>query len=167
MRVPTGLVYTAALAAAMLLDIVTPLSIADWLIEVILVWIASVRGSSREMVLVASAASGAIALGLWTSPDLMEPLWISIVNRSVAVGVIWMMVVVGRKRSGAEDARNQVTAKLRVLQGLLPICAACKAIRNEKGEWYRLETYLLAHSEVMLTHSLCPSCVEKYSSDVL
>jgi hypothetical protein len=150
----------------MLLDILTPLSIADWLIEVILVWIASVRGSSREMVLVASAASGAIALGLWTSPDVTDPLWVSIVNRSAAVGVIWMMVVVGRKRNGAEDARNQVTAHLRVLQGLLPICAGCKSIRDDKGEWYRLETYLSAHSEVRLTHSLCPSCMEKYSADV-
>jgi hypothetical protein len=56
---------------------------------------------------------------------------------------------------------------LRVLQGLLPICAGCKAIRNEKGEWYRFESYLLAHSEVLLTHSLCPSCAEKYSADVL
>jgi hypothetical protein len=166
MRVPTALVYAVALIAAIVLDIVTPLSIADWLIEVLLVWIASVRGSTREMVLVASAGTGAIVLGLWTSPDHTEPLWVAAMNRLAAVGVTWMIVVVGRKRRGAEHARSQVTVQLKVLQGLLPICAACKAIRDQAGEWHRLETYLSAHSEVRLTHSLCSSCADKYSADI-
>jgi hypothetical protein len=166
MRGPVVVVYTVALAAAIVLDIVTPLSIADWLIEVIIVWIASVRGSSREMILVASAGTVGIALGLWTSPDLTEPMWVAIMNRSVAVGVIWMIVVVGYKRSGAENARSQAAAQLRILEGLLPICAGCKDIRDGAGEWHRLESYLSTHSSVTFTHSLCPPCAEQYRADL-
>jgi len=166
MRLPILVLYIVAFAAAIMLDVVTPLSIADWLIEVILVWIASVRGTTREMVLVASAGTGAIALGFWSSPDLTDPLWVAVVNRSVAVGLIWMMVIVGCKRRWAEEARNQATAQLRVLQGLLPICASCKAIRDDAGEWHRLESYLSAHSDVRLTHGLCPPCAEKYTADL-
>lgn len=166
MQVRTASLYILAFAATIVLDIMTPLSIADWLIEVTLVWIASVRGSAMEMLLVASAGTGAIVLGLWSSPYVAEFLPIAAFNRSVAIAIIWMIVAVGRKRTRAEKARNQVTAHLRILEGLLPICSACKAIRDDAGEWHRIETYLSAHSEARLTHSLCPPCADKYMADL-
>lgn len=47
---------------------------------------------------------------------------------------------------------------LNQLSGLLPICAACKKIRNDDGYWEQLETYLHAHSEVQFSHGICPEC---------
>lgn len=52
-------------------------------------------------------------------------------------------------------------AKIRTLRGLLPICASCKKIRDDKGYWNQLEQYIQAHSDVEFTHSVCPECLPK------
>jgi sigma-B regulation protein RsbU (phosphoserine phosphatase) len=54
------------------------------------------------------------------------------------------------------------TNEVRALSGMLPICAACKRIRNDKGYWEQVESYLTKHSEVVFSHSLCPECVQAY-----
>ena len=51
---------------------------------------------------------------------------------------------------------------VRTLEGLLPICMHCKNIRNEAGEWERLEGYIGKRSEATFSHSLCPSCQTVY-----
>ncbi len=52
------------------------------------------------------------------------------------------------------------------LTGLLPICASCKKIRDDKGYWNRIETYIEKHSTAVFSHSLCPGCVKKlYGSE--
>lgn len=51
--------------------------------------------------------------------------------------------------------------QVKILSGLLPICASCKKIRDDKGYWNRLESYLSEHSNVEFSHSVCPECVEK------
>jgi AmiR/NasT family two-component response regulator len=64
-----------------------------------------------------------------------------------------------------EQERNKLTAelrealaKLKVLSGLLPICASCKNIRDEEGYWHRVEKYIRDHSEADFSHSVCPAC---------
>ena len=47
------------------------------------------------------------------------------------------------------------------LSGLLPICASCKKIRDDKGYWNQIESYLRDHSEAEFSHSLCPECARK------
>jgi len=44
------------------------------------------------------------------------------------------------------------------LRGCIPICAYCKRIRDEKGRWNRLETYISRHSGAEFTHGICPEC---------
>jgi hypothetical protein len=56
-----------------------------------------------------------------------------------------------------QDALGQV----RELSGLLPICASCKSIRDDKGYWTRLEAYLSAHSKAEFSHGICPDCARK------
>jgi hypothetical protein len=53
---------------------------------------------------------------------------------------------------------EQILKELKTLQGLLPICANCKKIRNDRGYWQRLEQYLEEHSEAKFSHGLCPDC---------
>lgn len=48
--------------------------------------------------------------------------------------------------------------RIRALEGLLPICARCKRIRDGKGVWHPMETYIGERSEVEFTHGLCPEC---------
>jgi hypothetical protein len=52
-------------------------------------------------------------------------------------------------------------SKVKLLSGLVPICANCKKIRDNKGTWNYLETYIQKHSEAEFTHSICPECIEK------
>ncbi len=50
---------------------------------------------------------------------------------------------------------------IKQLQGMLPICSACKNIRDDRGYWNRIESYISKHSEVEFTHSICPDCAKK------
>ncbi len=49
-------------------------------------------------------------------------------------------------------------AEVKALNGLLPICAGCKSIRNDEGYWERVESYLANHAATEFTHGLCPAC---------
>jgi hypothetical protein len=60
------------------------------------------------------------------------------------------------------DALNRV----KLLSGLLPICASCKNIRDERGHWRILEEYIGDHSEAEFTHGICPECLERLHSDL-
>jgi PAS domain S-box-containing protein len=55
--------------------------------------------------------------------------------------------------------RDEAQAEVRVLRGLLPICAHCKAIRNTDGVWQTIEDYVGERSEATFSHGICPSCV--------
>lgn len=57
--------------------------------------------------------------------------------------------------------RKAQDAELKMLQGLLPICANCKNIRDDKGYWRTVESYVKEHSEAEFTHGICPQCMKK------
>lgn len=50
---------------------------------------------------------------------------------------------------------------VKTLEGLLPICAYCKKIRDEKNQWQPIERYIAPRSEARFSHSVCPECYEK------
>lgn len=56
--------------------------------------------------------------------------------------------------------------KARTLSGLLPICAACKKIRDDKGYWKRIEAFISEHSEAEFSHGICPDCARKLYPDL-
>ena len=56
---------------------------------------------------------------------------------------------------------KEALAKVKALSGLLPICASCKKIRDDRGYWSQIEEYIHDHSEAEFTHSICPTCREK------
>jgi len=51
--------------------------------------------------------------------------------------------------------------KVKTLRGLIPICASCKKIRNDKGYWDDVESYVSKHSDAVFSHGICPDCLEK------
>ena len=61
-----------------------------------------------------------------------------------------------------EELVEEKVSQVKVLQGLLPICAACKKIREDDGYWSELEVFIDRHSEARFTHGLCPDCVKGY-----
>lgn len=155
--------YILGLGFAVVLDAATPLGVADWLIELVFVWAAATWGGTTEMVLVAAASTATMLAGLWSSPaESVSFFFVGALNRAVAVGVIWAIVHVARKERIAEAERAKAAAEIKVIAGLLPICAGCKAIRAAGGDWHNLETYLTDHSEATLSHTYCPECFKKY-----
>jgi sigma-B regulation protein RsbU (phosphoserine phosphatase) len=56
---------------------------------------------------------------------------------------------------------EQALEHVRRLQGLLPICSYCKKVRNETNYWQQVDSYLSTHTDVELTHSVCPDCLSR------
>ncbi|MCX7725523.1 MAG: hypothetical protein N2053_01610 [Chitinispirillaceae bacterium] len=63
-----------------------------------------------------------------------------------------------------EDLRKALK-EVETLRGLLPICASCKKIRDDKGYWTSIEEYFTTHSHIDFTHTLCPDCLRLYYPD--
>ncbi len=55
--------------------------------------------------------------------------------------------------------------KVKMLEGMLPICASCKKIRDDSGYWEQIETYIKRHANVKFSHGICPECAEKLYPD--
>jgi hypothetical protein len=51
--------------------------------------------------------------------------------------------------------------KVKTLRGLIPICASCKKVRNDKGYWDEVESYVSKYSDAVFSHGICPDCLEK------
>ena len=71
-----------------------------------------------------------------------------------------------RKRAEEERGRliselQESLAKVRTLSGLLPICANCKKIRDDKGYWNQIEIYIRDRSQAEFTHGICPECAQR------
>ncbi len=71
-----------------------------------------------------------------------------------------------RKKLEAERTQmiarlNEMLSKVKALSGLLPICASCKKIRDDRGSWQKLETYVREHSGAEFSHSICPDCMHR------
>jgi PAS domain S-box-containing protein len=55
--------------------------------------------------------------------------------------------------------------EIKELNGMLPICSSCKKIRDDKGYWNQIESYIRDHSAVEFSHSICPHCTKKLYPD--
>jgi PAS domain S-box-containing protein len=55
---------------------------------------------------------------------------------------------------------------VKTLSGLVPICAHCKKIRDDKGFWTQVEGYIQKHSNAQFSHGVCPDCAKKYYPDL-
>ncbi|MEX2606621.1 MAG: hypothetical protein WD708_04685 [Kiritimatiellia bacterium] len=71
-----------------------------------------------------------------------------------------------QRRKEAEEALHKALSEVKTLRGMIPICAGCKSIRNDKGYWERIEVYIQAHSDAEFSHGLCPDCQKEYFPDL-
>jgi len=72
------------------------------------------------------------------------------------------------ERYGMERERERLITELqnaitdiKTLRGLLPICARCKKIRDDKGYWNHIEKYIQEHTDAQFTHGYCPDCARE------
>lgn len=78
-----------------------------------------------------------------------------------------------KRRIAAEEERDRTIlelqktiAEVKTLQGLIPICAHCKKIRDDKGYWNQIEIYISRHSDAAFSHGICPECIKKHYPEV-
>jgi DNA-binding response OmpR family regulator len=64
------------------------------------------------------------------------------------------------------DELEQALENVERLQGIIPICAWCNSIRDDKDYWLKVEDYLEAHSKTQFTHAICPACAEKQLAEI-
>jgi CheY-like chemotaxis protein len=76
--------------------------------------------------------------------------------------LIVAMRVVELRRKLAERVREleEAISRVKQLHGLLPICAYCKKIRDDRNYWQRVEEYVSAHTDAQFSHGICPECYE-------
>jgi hypothetical protein len=66
-----------------------------------------------------------------------------------------------RTQKDLEEAHKEV----KTLKGMIPICSSCKNIRDDKGYWSKIESYIESHSDAQFTHGLCEKCMEGLYGD--
>jgi len=60
-----------------------------------------------------------------------------------------------------KEELESALARVRKLEGIIPICSYCKKIRDDQNSWQQLEQYITEHSEALFSHGACPSCAEE------
>lgn len=101
-------------------------------------------------------------------------LFLFIVLLIISVSIVWNLFlqreISRRKKAERKSIRlikelEESLSKIKKLSGLVPICASCKKIRDDKGYWKGLESYIELHSEALFSHGICPECMEKIYGD--
>lgn len=67
---------------------------------------------------------------------------------------------------GRTKELTEALANVKTLKGLLPICASCKKIRDDKGYWTQIESYIYKHSDAEFSHGICPDCAQKLYPEI-
>jgi len=85
------------------------------------------------------------------------------VGSLVLIGLLFERVRQRRQRQREERLKREIDAALaqvKILSGMLPICANCKKIRDDEGYWEHVETYIVERSEAEFSHGICPACAK-------
>ena len=139
----------------------------------ILIW-AAFRFGQREAATAIFLLSG-IAIwgtlrgfGPFVQPKQNESLLLLQAFMGVTAVMILALATLVSERKRAEANRENLVldlqgalSRIKTLKGLLPICSVCKKIRDDKGYWNHMESYIRHHSEADFTHGICPSCAQK------
>src|SRR5882724_2593203 len=113
------------------------------------------------ILLTAKSAKDEIVAGLQSGANdyITKPFVREELLARVQVG----MQMVSLQQALADRVREleEALTTVKQLEGLLPICANCKSIRDDGGEWNRIEDYVSEHSQAVFSHGICPSCAHQ------
>jgi len=92
---------------------------------------------------------------------------------SLIIFVLLILIVVfslrmdraAKERENIIQKLQAALAEVKTLRGIIPICASCKKVRDDKGYWNQIESYVRDHSEAAFSHGICPECAKKLYPD--
>ena len=89
-------------------------------------------------------------------------------TKPVDAGELYARIEVGRRMVALQEALADKIKELslaleqvKTLRGIVPICASCKKIRDDKGYWSQVEVYVRNHTEAEFSHGICPDCMKR------
>jgi preprotein translocase subunit YajC len=104
---------------------------------------------------------------------LKAVFWRSYAIFSLVICILLILIVVfslkmdraAKERENIIQELQAALAEVTTLRGIIPICASCKKVRDDKGYWNQIETYIRDHSEANFSHGICPECAKKLYPD--
>jgi hypothetical protein len=91
--------------------------------------------------------------------DMLTPEMIDFFEGiAVSIGIAFKRNTIEEEKGRLIHQSEESLEKVKALSGLLPICAKCKKIRDDKGYWNQIEEYIRDHSDANFTHGICPDC---------
>ncbi len=146
----------------LLFDLHTPLGVACAVPYTVSVLLIALTKSRWGLVSAAVVASMLTLIGMKYSPQVPEiPFWQIWTNRTLALFTIWVVALTMMNWVTLEAKTKYAQTRIRILEGMLPICAACKKIRDSSNAWHGLESYITRNSEATFTHGYCPECEQR------
>jgi integral membrane sensor domain MASE1 len=138
-----------------------------------LIW-AALRFGQREVATVIFLLSGIairgtlLGFGPFVGKTQNESLLLLQAFMGVTAVMTMTLATIVAERRRAEIDREELIlelqealSRIKTLRGLLPICAVCKNIRDDRGYWNDIESYIRAHSHADFTHGICPACAKR------
>jgi len=127
-------------------------------------WFLGLGGAIISAVLSALVWFGADFISGHTHTSHFVAVWNTMVRLISFLSIGWtvskMRTAIDREHDNAEKL-SRVLSEVKVLETFLPICAKCKKIRNEQGEWQNVEVYIAQHSNTQFSHGYCSECFKK------
>lgn len=114
--------------------------------------------------LVKEASKSGVAAFLVKPPEAFE------IEKAVTIAMARHNDLMELSRTNKElqsrkEELEKALAEIKTLRGILPICAHCKKIRDDKGYWNQIESYIHEHSEAEFSHGICPDCAKELYPD--
>jgi hypothetical protein len=88
----------------------------------------------------------------------IESIYYATINAVIIITALTLLVYLVNRTALQE---KELEKRVKILEGILPICSYCKKIRNEKDEYEQLEKYISEHSDAQFSHGICPECLKE------
>jgi hypothetical protein len=146
--------------AIFVIDLLIPVGVSTGIPYILVILIS--LWSDRKVLpyYMAIGVSTLTIIGFFLSPSGGE-LWKALINRFLVLFAIWTVAILSVQRKIIYEQKEKALLEIKVLRGFLPICSSCKKIRDDRGFWNRIESYISDHSEAKFSHGICPECAKK------
>jgi PAS domain S-box-containing protein len=122
------------------------------------------KGSVRNFEVLLKKKDGSIMTCLYTS-SVRKSAQGDILGYHSIVRDITEIKSIEEERQDLIEELKLALERIKTLKGLVPICASCKKIRDDRGYWNQIEEYIEAHSEAVFSHGLCPECQKRFEEE--